>query len=125
MPYHHLVVELCVANLYGNEVACKILKFKKNCFNPYNAICDIYLILNVMKFIIEHRKKSNFKIEWSILTFDNALKMLIDNINIPDDGLDACMINGKKVYTLKHSFKEDIFDEMPENIKNIYNKMQY
>lgn len=122
MPYHHLVVELCVANLYGNEVACKILKFKKNNFNPYNAICDIYFILNVMKFSA-HLKENFSKIKYSILTFDNALKMLIDNINIPDDELKVCWCDDHIIYTLKHSFKEDIFDEMPESIKNIYNKM--
>lgn len=114
---YHLVPALCIAALYSNKDAKNVLKFKKNNFKPYNALFDIYFLVNFFA-IQAHINQVNTEISCKLLTFDIALKNVISSIKLNNS---RCIISSNHSdYKITITYNKDFFQDMPDDIFEKY-----
>lgn len=102
IPAGHPVVMCCLSALYGSESSRRILKFKKNNYNPYNARSDL-LVVSRFNHIKAKAKTTDKNIKVEYLTLDKDLNkflsmITINNVTIYSGGVEFSVAYNKKLF---------------------------
>ncbi len=101
----HPVVMCCISALFGYESSRKIIKFKKNNYNPYNARNDL-LVISWFYHLKENAKKIHPNINIKYLTLDKHLNNFLSLVTVTKTTLFSDEIE------IDLSYKKDLFPEL-------------
>lgn len=104
IPAGHPVVICCLSALYGSESSRRILKFKKDNYNSYNARSDLLVVSRFNHIKAKAKAKSadkNIKVEY--LTLDKDLNkflsmIVINNATMYSDGVEYSVAYNQKLF---------------------------